>query len=174
MAALSTSQRRALEAICDTFVPGSAARGAPDRMLAVVETNPRDAERAQVVRLLLSLFALGRFAGRPQKRREAVLRGWCDSRVPQRRAAFQALRKGALHMDTTALYDAIGYPGALGAPEREPERPIVPLEVGADTTLDCDVCVIGGGDRGPERRAARRRVPRRVDGRELHDLVQNA
>ena len=114
--ALSTRQRRALDAICDTFAPGSAARGVPEGMLEVVAANPRGAEQAQVG-LLLSLFALRRFAALPPERREAVLRGWCDSRIPQRRAAFQALRKGVTHMDAPALYDAVGYPGALGPPE---------------------------------------------------------
>jgi len=144
---LSTRQRRALDAICDTFAPGSAARGAPEGMLQVVEANPRTAEQAQVG-LLLSLFALRRFAALPQERREAVLRGWCDSRIPQRRAAFQALRKGVTHMDARALYDAVGYPGALGPPVHPAPRAIVSLEVAADATLDCDVCVVGSGAGG--------------------------
>jgi len=147
VAALSTRRRRALGAICDTFAPGSAARGAPDAMLDVVAANPRRSERAQVG-MLLSLFALRGFAGLSQERREAVLQGWCDSRIPQRRAAFQALRKGALHMDVEALYDAVGYPGALGPPAHAPARRIVPLRVDADTTLDCDVCVVGSGAGG--------------------------
>ena len=144
---LSERQRRALDAICDTFAPGSAGRGAPGAMLEAVALNPRSAERAQVG-LLLSLFALGRFAGKPQERREAILRGWCDSRIPQRRAAFQALRKGALHMDAASLYEAIGYPGGLGPPASPPPRAITPVAVRGDTTLDCDVCVVGSGAGG--------------------------
>ena len=147
MAALSTAQQRALDALCETFAPGSAARGAPGRMLEAVDASPRAAEQAQL-RLLLSLFALRRFPALPQERRESILRGWCDSRIPQRRTAFQALRKGALHMDTAALYDSIGYPGALGPGTPEPDRPIVPLAVTGDTTLDCDVCVVGSGAGG--------------------------
>jgi choline dehydrogenase-like flavoprotein len=120
-------------------------------MLDVVAANPRSSERAQVG-LLLSLFALRRFHSLSQERREAVLRGWGNSRVPQRRAAFQALRKGALHFDAvlqpSPVYEAAGYPGALGPPEQPPPRAIVPLRVAGDTELDCDVCVVGSGAGG--------------------------
>src|ERR1043165_5841158 len=95
---LSSRRQAALAAICDTFAPGSASRGAPEAIADVVAANPRASDRAQLS-LLLSLFAARRFAALPQERREAVLRSWCDSLIPQRRAAFQALRKGALHFD---------------------------------------------------------------------------
>jgi choline dehydrogenase-like flavoprotein len=147
---LSPRQRRALEAICDTFAPGSAARGAPEAILDVVGGIRRAAEQRQL-RALLSLFGL-RFASLPQERREAVLRAWCDSRVPQRRAAFQALRKATLHFDAvlpgSPMYEATGYPGALGPPETAPARAISTTPVTADTTLDCDVCVVGSGAGG--------------------------
>jgi long-chain-alcohol oxidase len=112
----SPRQRRALEAICDTFAPGSAGRGAPDAILDVVARSPRAAEGRQLHALLTVLGV--RFPTLPQPRREAVLRAWCDSRVPQRRTAFQALRKAALHFDAvlpgSTVYEATGYPGALG------------------------------------------------------------
>jgi long-chain-alcohol oxidase len=146
MPGLSQRQLRALAAICDTFAPGSAARGAPEAILDVV--GPR--ERAQLGPLL-SLFAL-RFPGLSAERREAVLRRWADSRVTQRRTAFQALRKGALHFDAvlpeSPVYEANGYPGALGPPADPPPRAIEPTPVTADTDLDCDVCVVGSGAGG--------------------------
>ena len=94
---ISLRQRRVLDAICDTFAPGSADRGAAEGLLEAVGANPREAERAQVG-VLLSVFGLLGFSGKSRERRETVLRAWCDSRIPQRRAAFQALRKGVLHM----------------------------------------------------------------------------
>jgi choline dehydrogenase-like flavoprotein len=151
-----TRQQRALAAICDTFAPESATRGAPEAILDVVAANPRASERAQVG-LLLSLFALRRFDALPQERREAALRGWGDSRIPQRRAAFQALRKGALHFDAvlpgrdggpSPVYEASGYPGALGPPEQAPPRAIVPVRIAGDVDLECDVCVVGSGAGG--------------------------
>ena len=39
---------------------------------------------------------LKRFSAMTREQREQVLRSWADSRLPQRRAVFQALRKAAL------------------------------------------------------------------------------
>src|SRR5690242_7573106 len=109
---LSARQRRALESICDTFCPGgdglpsASEMGVADAVLAAVSLNPREAEKKQVAQLLglwdtALLTAVGgggfkRFSKLDQAAREKVLLSWADSRVPQRRAAFQALRKGAL------------------------------------------------------------------------------
>ena len=78
----------------------------PDGVLAAVARNPRASERKQLA-TLLSLWdsvALGALGGAGLKRwssltadqRERVLLAWADSRAPQRRAVFQALRKAAL------------------------------------------------------------------------------
>jgi choline dehydrogenase-like flavoprotein len=110
-------------------------------------------------RLLTALGGggLGHFSQLPAERREQVLLSWCDSRLPQRRAAFQALRKGALlfyymvpgaNGDRSPVWDAIGYAGPLGRNENAPPKSIHVMDVGADTTVDCDVCVIGSGAGG--------------------------
>jgi long-chain-alcohol oxidase len=109
---LSPRARRALDAICDTFAPGGAGLpsatdiGVPDALLELVARNPRAAERKQVgqllglwdARLLCAVAGGGlrNFSSISQGEREKVLLSWADSRVPQRRAAFQALRKGTL------------------------------------------------------------------------------
>src|SRR5204862_276159 len=67
---------------------------------------------------LLWRFGLRRFVRLPRARREAVLLAWCESKYATKRAAFQALRKGALlafcsHAENQRR---IGYPGALGPP----------------------------------------------------------
>ena len=109
---LNPRQLRALQDICDTLCPSGdglpSARdlGVAEALVQAVALNPRAAERRQLA-LLLSLWdspvmgALGgaglrRFSGLPEEGRERVLRSWCDSGATQRRAAFQALRKGAL------------------------------------------------------------------------------
>ena len=109
---LSTRQRRALEEICETFCPSAPGTPPPgtlrvaDAVLEAVARNPRASERRQLA-ALLSLWdnqvlgALGgagfkRFGDLPQAQREQVLLSWGDSRLPQRRAVFQALRKAAL------------------------------------------------------------------------------
>src|SRR5262249_27416007 len=77
----------------------------------------------------------------------SVLLAWCDSRLAAKRAAFQALRKGAL----LAFYshpenqDRIGYPGALGEPAGARPARIQTTPAG---DMNCDVCVVGGGGGG--------------------------
>src|SRR5215210_5735239 len=142
---LTRRQRESLAAIVDTFaasvdLPGGSSTPAGSKLGVVelveqaVAQAPRSADRRQTA-LLLGLFAsrpvtaLGggrgsRFGDLPLERREAVLRSWADSRVPQGRAVFQALRKAALGMAYMApgdgspnpLWDLIGYPG----PRKDP------------------------------------------------------
>ena len=99
--ALTRRQRAALDAVCETFVPGAVELGVPE---AVVETLTRTRPPAEqaAFRRLLSLWdwplAAGprRFSALPRERREDVLRSWRDSRVAQRRTAYKVLRKAAL------------------------------------------------------------------------------
>jgi long-chain-alcohol oxidase len=165
--------QRALEAICDTFAPGwdgvPSARelDVPRAVLDAIDLNPRESDRKQVAQLLRIwdtrlLTALGggsfrRFSELPPETRERVLLSWCDSRLGQRRAAFQALRKASLLMYYMVLgpdggpnpvWERIGYPGPLGPPSDPPPRPLVPTTVDSDTVLDCDVVVVGSGAGG--------------------------
>ena len=87
-------------------VPSARELGVADAVLEAVALNPRKSERQQLATLLTLwdtqlLGALGgagfdRFSSLPREQREQVLLSWGDSRSPQRRAVFQALRKGAL------------------------------------------------------------------------------
>src|SRR5918992_209022 len=171
-AALAPKARAALDAICDTFAPGgdglpsATELGVPEALLELVSRNPRAAERKQVAQLLglwdtrlLCAIAGGgvkRFTSLSQAEREQVLLSWADSRVTQRRAAFQALRKGTLlayygkgqNGDPNPVWEAIGFPGPLGPPKDPPPPGIRPVDIGEDTTLDCDVVVVGSGAGG--------------------------
>jgi choline dehydrogenase-like flavoprotein len=169
---LSPRQRRALEDICDTFCPSGdgfpSARelGVVDALLGAIAANPRASERRQL-QLLLSLWdtpPFGRLAGVPgrfsdlsQEQREQVLLSWADSRSPQRRAVFQALRKGALLFyymvpgrdgGRNPAWDAIGYDGPLGKLDGAPPKRLTVTHVGQDARLDCDVVVVGSGAGG--------------------------
>ncbi len=170
---LRSRARAALDAICDTFAPGgdglpsATELGVPEALLALVGRNPRAAERRQVAQLLglwdsrllcaIAGGGFGRFSALSQAGRERALLSWADSRVPQRRAAFQALRKGTLLAyyggggpdgGPNPVWEAIGYPGPLGAPKDPPPPGIEPVAVTEDTTLDCDVVVVGSGAGG--------------------------
>src|SRR3989475_8682786 len=83
--------------------------------------------------------------------RERCLRSWATSRLPQRRKAFQALKRltTVTHYTTPGAARAIGYPGPLSSPPPpKTPKPIRPLAISADTTLDCDVVVVGSGAGG--------------------------
>jgi choline dehydrogenase-like flavoprotein len=175
---LTPRQERALADICDTFCPGGdgvpTARelGVPAALQDAVALNPRAAERRQLA-LLLSLWdtqvmgAIGgagfkRFGSLPVEERERVLLAWGDSGSPQRRAVFQALRKGALlfyymlpgperpdgQPARNPAWDAIGYDGPLGKLPEAPPKALQPVAIDRDATLDCDVVIVGSGAGG--------------------------
>jgi len=170
---LTPRQRRSLAAICDTFcpsgdgLPSATELGVPDAVLRLVARDPRPAARRELRQLLSAwespalTYATGhgwkRWSALARSEREAALLSWCDSRLPQRRAAFQALRKGALLMyyalpapdgGPNPAWARIGYPGPAGRNAAAPPRPLRPVEPAAVTTLDCDVCVVGSGAGG--------------------------
>lgn len=170
---LTPRQRQALEDICDTFCPGGngvpSARelGVAEALTGLVARNPRAPERKQLQALLglwdnpaLGLLGGGgfkRFSAMAPEQREAVLLSWGQSRLPQRRAVFQALRKGALLFyymlpgaggERNPAWDAIGYDGPLGKLDGAPSKALQITPIDRDTTLTCDVVIVGSGAGG--------------------------
>ena len=161
MLEISGRARTALDAICDTFVPGEAGLpsatelGVPEAMLMAVGSNPSKAEQEQFAGLLDAWDA--DFPALSQGKREEALLSWADSPDVGQRAAFQALRKGILLSyyclpwtggGPNPVDEALGYPGPLGPPENPPPKTLKPLEITGDTELDCDVVVVGSGAGG--------------------------
>jgi choline dehydrogenase-like flavoprotein len=161
MLEISGKARKALDAICDTFLPGeeglpsATELGVPEAMLMAVGASPSAAEREGFAGLLDSWD--DSFASLSAVDREAFLLSWSDSPEVGPRAAFQALRKGILlsyyclpwtGAGANPIDEALGYPGPLGPPENPPPKTIAPLEITADTELDCDVVVVGSGAGG--------------------------
>jgi len=176
---LSSSQRAVLAAVCETLLPEIAVQPDPAGFFATGARQARTAERVERLiaqlqdpldrlrlRLLLSalgspavnLVLSGRLASLPAMggdAREATLRGWAMSALPQRRAGFQALKRLAhvayycwpLEGGGHPAWRAAGYPGPLPAPATA-VAPLPTLALDRDTTLDCDAVVVGSGAGG--------------------------
>jgi long-chain-alcohol oxidase len=169
MLTISGKARRALDSICDTFVPGedglpsATELGVPEAILMAVGSNPSQAEQEQFAGLLeawdtgLGGTEQSPFSAGSQPDRERTLLAWADAADVGQRAAFQALRKGILlsyyclpHQGEgpNPVDEALGYPGPLGPPVNPPPKTIEPLAITEDTELECDVCVVGSGAGG--------------------------
>jgi long-chain-alcohol oxidase len=170
---LTARQYRALCAICDAFLPAAPSwpsaveHGVPDALALALDFNPRVIDRWEFLNLLdfwdsrlHSFFEVGsfaRFSELPEEDKCRILLSWADSSIALRRAAFQALRKavgflyvmlpgapGALNM----VWQKIGYPGPIGVQRPETPRKLNVNTPDKETTLKCDVCVIGSGAGG--------------------------
>ena len=153
-----------LRTVVRTLVPESG-EDLADRVAAKIALLPRRADRAELERLL-GLFELGvvnlllagiprAFTGMGEDERARYLRGWATSRLALRRKAFQALKRltAVVHYTATKrdgtnpAWQELRYPGPLGPPPDTP-KPITPLAIQRETTIDCDVVVIGSGAGG--------------------------
>ena len=101
-----------------------------------------------------------RFSAESEANRERFLLGWAHSRLGIKRQGFQAVKRlvlfltyaKALESGANPNWPAIGY---AGPPSTEPSHArhqsdvrIEPLKPAEETTLDADVCVVGGGAGG--------------------------
>ena len=155
---LSPAARDVLQTVAATLVVD----GPPDlgeRVARKIASLPRPADRRELdllLRLLDSSIVNLLVSGIPRSftrmspaERERCLRGWATSHLPQRRKAFQALKRltTVTHYTTPGVARAIGYPGPLGPPPATP-KPIRPVAIERDTTLTCDVVIVGSGAGG--------------------------
>ena len=171
---LNETQRRTLEAVCDTFVPSIEmqaddpvieaffARAASDMGVAghveglmAQAMMPEDIAR---VTELLDALAEHRFADQPLEARTQALKQTAES-SPEARLGVRTFRTLALFFyyglpderGANPNWPAIGYPGPPAAPPSPEEAPkTIPLEhvSGESATMTADVCVVGSGAGG--------------------------
>lgn len=149
----------ALRAVTATLVDGADGTDLGARVAEHIAALPRPADRAELDLLLrlfesrvvnLLLAANPRpFSAMTPPQRERYLLGWATSRLAPRRKAFQALKRitTVAHYTTPGTARASGYPGPPGPPPATPKT-IRPLDITADTSLSCDVVVVGSGAGG--------------------------
>ena len=175
---LTKRETDALGAVADTFVPSLAfakdedpalfSMSAADLGVAgrVAEALDRiDPAKRKAFRLFLGLlenplFIAGLssraapFSRLPLPIREEVMQRLARSVVPQLRSAYQGARSLVLlhtyaangSPESDALLSAIGYEPGIN---RKATAPHIPLaRIGADSTIECDVCVVGSGAAG--------------------------
>ncbi|MEO8575481.1 MAG: GMC family oxidoreductase N-terminal domain-containing protein [Gemmatimonadales bacterium] len=175
---LSTDERATLEALCNALLPAlepvdgdepalfstdAAARGVPARVEETVEVlGESDRSRFKLFLKMLDqplFIALqtgraARFASLAPQDAERVLVSLSTSRIADLRAAFQAIRRlatfhyysGTCSSGDDAVWSAIGYEPSSNPPAAP--SPVRLTRVTADTTLECDACVIGSGAGG--------------------------
>jgi len=160
----------ALRAIAETLVPGGDTVRLADHIAETIAALPHRRDREDLGRLIAALerpwFNLVAggvprpFSAMTPAQRERYLRGWAHSRLPFKRRAFQAFKRMATVIHYTARdagpggrpgsnasWSAIGYPGPSG-PAPVAAKPIRPVAIPGDTTLSCDVVVVGSGAGG--------------------------
>ncbi|MDH4045851.1 MAG: FAD-dependent oxidoreductase, partial [Gemmatimonadota bacterium] len=147
------------------FATGALAAGTPQRvgeMLAQL-ANPHDQARLRLLLTVLDSAAANflqgggfrSFVEMDAATRERVLSGLAHSSITLRRAGFQALKR-LCHIayfcwptadGSHPAWRAVGYPGSLPQPATVVE-PLTALTVAGDTTLECDVVIVGSGAGG--------------------------
>ena len=171
---LNETQRRTLEALCDTIVPSVEYDGDDEAMKAFMARSAGDmAIAAQIEGLmaqamlpddiagfaaLLDGLAQHDFASLPLELRSVALKEVAAS-GPEAKLGVKVFKNLTLlffyalpdEQGRNPNWEAIGYPGPISAPPSAEQAPktIATLQVsGAEATLTADVCVVGSGAGG--------------------------
>lgn len=171
---LSDTQRRTLEAVCDTFAPSiesdgdapvvrdfyartASDLGVPAQIEGLLAQSMMP-EEIDALGQLLDAFAGQDFASRPLSDRTDLLHQIAASSAEAKLGVRQL--RGLTLLFFYALpdesghnlnWDALGYPGPISAPpspQQAPKTIAVEQVAGESATLQADVCVVGSGAGG--------------------------
>ncbi len=175
---LTQRETEALDALADTFVPSLAFANDEDPALfsmsasdlgvsiGVADALDRiEPAKAQALRFFLGLLenplfiasvssSASRFSRLPHSKRERVLQRLANSLVPQLRSAYQGARSLVMLHTYAAngtpasddLLAAIGYAPEINRRATAPRIPVAKLD--HETSVECEVCVVGSGAAG--------------------------
>jgi choline dehydrogenase-like flavoprotein len=175
---LANRETEALDALADTFVPSLAFAKDEDPVLFSMSASDLgvsievahaldriDPAKAQAFRFFLGLLenplfiasvssSASRFSRLPHSKRERVLQRLANSLVPQLRSAYQGARSLVMLHTYAAngtpasddLLAAIGYAPEINRKATAPRTPVT--KVDHETTVECEVCVVGSGAAG--------------------------
>ena len=175
---LSDAERGTLTALCDAFLPSLEAGPGDDPDLFAIAASTRDVPRRveetlgvlaegdrsrfklflrMVDQPFFMAFQCGRatkFTALSSDAAERFLASLAASRIPDLRAAFQAVRRLATFhyysaftgRDDDPVWKAVGYTPSANPPAMPAPLRLTPIE--RDIVLDCDACVAGSGAGG--------------------------
>ncbi len=168
MNSFTPAELRTLELVCDTLLPGSDPAWRASiylRAAAVFEQVPNADEVRQLRQLLrwlevpVATAVVGRrwkkFSALGRTDREAFLQALAHHPLRRFRKGFQVLKRLAMVLfyadanpqGSNPTWPDLAYPKATFPTDPVPKR-IRPLSLTRDTTLDCDVVVVGSGAGG--------------------------
>lgn len=164
---LTQPRAEVLRAVCDTVVPAiehtpdphghwarsASSYGVPQALAETLQTLPADDQQGMA--MLLDFLSAQGFVDASQPSREQALRD-LSLASPDVAAGISALTGLTLMVHYGApdprtgrnpVWELLGYPGPISSPPQEP-KPIEPLDIDTDTTLEADVVVVGSGAGG--------------------------
>jgi choline dehydrogenase-like flavoprotein len=142
----------------DLEIPSEVARAIRD--YATPESQAQTKQFLDLLASPIGTLALagrpGKFASLPLATREKVMLGWANSPIGLLRQGFQGIKRLTHSLFFSVLdnegrnpnWPAVQYPGPQPKPSKPAGTPLPIRAITGDTTIDCDVVIVGSGAGG--------------------------